>query len=79
MPDSLVCLSISAMNLTEVVQSALALPEAERLELARRLIESIAAEEQMNELLQRGVRRIEDVIQGKVTPLSEEEFRAALQ
>jgi len=69
----------SHMEPTEVAQTALALPEAERLELARRLIESIAsvgADGSMAEtdpLIAQGVRRIEEVVNGKVVPLNEEQ------
>jgi len=73
------------MEPMEVAHSALALPEAERLELARRLIESIASAgskgsmAETDPLIAQGVRRIEDVVSGKVIPLNEEQYRTALE
>lgn len=62
-----------------VAQTALALPEDERLELARQLIASVVTESNLNELVAEGMQRIEDVARGKVLPLAEEQFRAALR
>lgn len=59
----------------EITQWALALPEGERLELARLLVESVTTQR----LLAEGVQRIEEIAQGKVAPLTEEQFRAALE
>ncbi len=70
---------VSIMIPTEVAQTALALPEAERLELARRLVESVAVEGEADALAVEGVRRIEEVVCGKVIPLTEEQFRDALE
>lgn len=67
-------LDMSSDSLTEAV---FALPEAERLELARRIVESIFAERRVGELMADGVRRIEEVVTGKVRGLSEEEYRRA--
>jgi hypothetical protein len=63
------------MSARELTESVLA---AERLELARRIVESVAAERREGELLAEGVRRIEEVVMGKVGGLSEEEYRQAV-
>lgn len=55
------------------------LPPEERLELARRLVESVVAPETVTEALSEGIRRIEAVATGRVRALTEEEYRAALQ
>ncbi|MBP7141384.1 MAG: addiction module antitoxin RelB [Opitutaceae bacterium] len=63
------------MNSSQIANSVLALPESERLELARRIVESVASERRVAELVSDGVRRIEEVVTGKVSGLSEEEYR----
>lgn len=55
------------------------LPESERLELARRIIASVAAERENAGEVEKAVKGIEDVLTGKVRGLSEAEFQAALQ
>jgi len=55
------------------------LPPDERLELARRLVESVVAPATLNEALNEGIRRIEDIATGRVQGLTEEEYRAALK
>lgn len=62
----------------ELSRFALELPPEERLELARRLVESVVAPDALNEAIQEGIRRIEDVATGRVKGLTEEEYRAAL-
>jgi len=64
---------------TDVVKLAFDLPPEERLELARRLVESVVAPDSVTEALAEGIRRIEDVATGRVKGLTEEEYRAALQ
>jgi putative addiction module component (TIGR02574 family) len=56
---------------------ALELPAEERLELARRLVESVVEPASLEMAVAEGIRRIEDVITGRVKPLTEEEYRAA--
>ena len=63
---------------TELSKMAFELPPEERLELARRLVESVVAADSLNEAIQEGIRRIEDVATGRVKGLTEEEYRAAL-
>lgn len=67
------------MSSAQLVEHALALPEAERIELARKLVASVAAERETEQLTERGVRRIADVFAGRTAALSEDEFRRALK
>ncbi len=67
------------MSSTELSRAALELPADERLELARRLVESVVAPAPLNEAVAEGIRRIEDIASGRVEGLTEEQFRAALQ
>jgi len=67
------------MGSTELVQIALGLPPEERLEIARRLVESVVAPASLNEAIAEGIRRIEDMAAGRVKGLTEEEFRATLK
>ncbi len=55
------------------------LPEKERLELARRIVASLVAEQQTSAAINEAVKGIEDVVSGKVRGLTEDEFRDALQ
>ena len=55
------------------------LPPDERLELARRLVESVVAPETLNKEVLEGIRRIEDIASGRVQGLTEEQYRAALK
>jgi len=63
---------------SQITESVLALPESDRLELARRIVESVASDRRVGELVKEGVRRIEDVVTGKARGLSEEDFRQAI-
>ena len=63
---------------TELSKLAFELPPEERLELARRLVESVVAPDSLNDAIREGIRRIEDVATGRVKGLTEEEYRAAL-
>ncbi len=54
------------------------LPE-ERLELARRLIESVVVPAPLNQALSEGILRIRDLATGRVKGVSEEEFLATLK
>lgn len=57
----------------------MALPEKERLELARRIVESVEAERSVSERIAQAVGGIEDVVTGKIAGLNEAEFRDALK
>jgi putative addiction module component (TIGR02574 family) len=63
----------------EVNRTVLELPLEDRLELARRLVESVVSPADLNDAVSEGIRRIEDLAAGRVVGLTEEEFRAALQ
>jgi hypothetical protein len=63
---------------SQITETVLALPESDRLELARRIVESVAVERDVAGLVADGVRRIEDVVSGKVQGQSEEEYRRAV-
>lgn len=67
------------MSSADLSRVALELPADERLELARRLVESVVAPAALNEAVAKGIRRIEDIATGRVKGLTEEQFRAALQ
>jgi len=66
------------MSSADLSHLALELPPEERLELARRLVESVVAPVPLNEAVAEGIRRIEDIATGRVRGLTEEEYRAAL-
>lgn len=63
----------------DVSRLALELPPEERLELARRLVESVVAPASVNEAVTESIRRIEDVATGRVRGLTEAEYLAALR
>lgn len=67
------------MATSELTQIAFQLPPEERLELARRLVESVVAPDSLTEAISEGIRRIEDVATGRVKGLTEEEYHAALR
>jgi putative addiction module component (TIGR02574 family) len=64
---------------SDLARIAFELPPEERLELARRLVESVVAPDSLTEAISEGIRRIEDVASGRVKGLTEDEYRAALQ
>lgn len=63
----------------DLTRTVLELPMEDRLELARRLVESVVSPAELNEAVTKGIRRIEDVASGRTSGLNEEQFRAALQ
>ena len=67
------------MSTQEIADAVMELPEKERLELARRIVASVAAEQEVARAIREAVRGIEDVVTGKVRGLTEAEFRDALQ
>jgi putative addiction module component (TIGR02574 family) len=67
------------MLTAELSRTALELPTEDRLELARRLVESVVVPAPLNAAVNEGIRRIEDVASGRVTGLTEEQFRAAVE
>ena len=64
---------------SEIARTALRLSPEDRLELARRLVESVVAPAPLNEAVTEGIRRIEDVATGRVAGLTEEQYHAALR
>jgi putative addiction module component (TIGR02574 family) len=67
------------MSSADLAQIALELPAEERLDLARRLVESVVAPDSLDEAIAQGIRRIEDLATGRVKGLTEEEFLATLK
>ncbi|HXI73356.1 MAG TPA: addiction module protein [Verrucomicrobiae bacterium] len=67
------------MSAAELSKAALELPADERLELARRLMESVAAPAALKDAVTEGVQRIESVAAGHVKGLTEEQFLARLR
>ena len=67
------------MSTADLSRVALDLPADERLELARRLVESVVTPDDLNEAVAEGIRRIEDVATGRVRGLTLEEYRRALE
>ena len=67
------------MSTQEIAEAVMAMPEKERLELARRIVESIEAERSVTERVAEAVHGIEDIATGKVTGLTEKEFRDSLK
>jgi hypothetical protein len=59
-----------AMVSQDLIDIALELPPEERLDLARRLVESVVAPEGLNEAIAEGIRRIEEIAAGKVKGLT---------
>lgn len=67
------------MSATDISSAALELPPDERLELARRLVESVVQPATLKAAVAEGVRRIEDIVTGRVKGLTEEQYRDALR
>jgi hypothetical protein len=67
------------MNKQEIVDAVLALPEMERLELARRIIANLVVDRDASGRVAEAVKGIEDVVSGKVNGLSDVEFRNTLK
>jgi hypothetical protein len=66
------------MSVQEITAAAMELSEHDRLEVARRVVATIA-EREINNAIAAAIPGIEDIVTGKVKGLSEEEFRAALR
>jgi hypothetical protein len=67
------------MSAREIADAVMELPEKERLELARRIVATIAAEREISKKISDAVQGIEDIVTGKLTGLNETEFRHALK
>jgi hypothetical protein len=67
------------MVANELARQAMDLPVADRLDLARQLVESVVTPESTTDVVKTGIQRIEDVATGRVSGLTEAQFRAALK
>jgi hypothetical protein len=67
------------MSAHEIAEAVMELSETERLDLARLIIASVAAEQDNATEIAKAVQGIEDVVTGKVRGLSEAEFQRALR
>lgn len=67
------------MIANKLSRSALELPLKDRLELERRLVESVVQPAMLTETVKNGVRRIEDVITGRAVGFTEKQYRAAVR
>jgi hypothetical protein len=63
----------------DITRTASELSPEDRLELARRLVESVVWPATLNDAVAEGIRRIEDVATGRTIGLTEDEFRRAIQ
>ena len=59
------------MSVQDIAEAVMELPERERLDLARRIVASIIADQESSEAIAQAVQGIEDVVTGKVRGLSE--------
>jgi D-aminopeptidase len=67
------------MSTQEIAEAVMALPEKDRLELARQIVASIDLEQKVSARVTEAVPGIEDVVTGKVVGMTEAEFRNALK
>ena len=66
------------MSVQDIAEAVMELPEKDRLELARRIVASVVADQESSAAIAQAVQGIEDVVTGKVRGLDEAEFRDAL-
>ncbi len=66
------------MTTAHLTETVLALPEAERLALAREIIASLSNDAAQKTAIDEGVRRMEDIIKGQTAGLTEDQFRQVL-
>jgi putative addiction module component (TIGR02574 family) len=62
------------MSTIEIERSAMELPVEERLQLARRLIESISDSRTEEAAIDEGIRRLEDLATGKVKGIDLDDY-----
>jgi hypothetical protein len=74
LPARLMC----GMSVHEIAEAVMELSETDRLDLARRIVDSVVADQQSAVEVARAVQGIEDVLTGKVRGLNEAEFQRAL-
>ena len=53
------------MSTQEIAEAAMQLPEKDRLEVARRIVASVAADQETSAAIKEAVKGIEDVVTGK--------------
>jgi hypothetical protein len=70
---------ILPMSASEIAKEVMELPEKERLELARQILASIAAEQQTSNTVAQSIPGLEEIVIGKTRGLTEREFRDALR
>lgn len=63
----------------QITEAVLELPVEDRLELARKLVESVVSPASISAEVIEGMRRIQDIAEGRTVALTEQQFRAALQ
>ena len=66
------------MTTAHLTKTVLALPPTERLALAREIMASLPIDSAQQRAVDEGIRRMEAMIQGQVTGLTESQFRQAL-
>lgn len=67
------------MIANELAEQAMKLPAEDRMDLARRLVESVVTPDSLTDRVREGIQRIEDVAAGRVVGMTEEQFHAALK
>lgn len=67
------------MSTHEITVAVMELSPQDRLQLARRIVDSVVADEAAADKIAEAVRGIEDILTGKVQGLNEAEFQAALK
>ncbi|MGO8697162.1 MAG: hypothetical protein ACLQVY_05530 [Limisphaerales bacterium] len=76
---SLAVNQVEVMTARDIAEAVLGLPQDERLELARRIVADVVAEQRSADEIAQAVLGMEEVIKGKVKGMTEDEFRKALQ
>lgn len=66
------------MTTAHLTEKVLALPVAERLALAQKIVASLPNDGGQKTAINEGVRRMEDIIKGRTAGLTESQFRQAL-
>lgn len=67
------------MNVQEIAEAVMGLSERDRLELARRIVDSVVGEQQSASEVARAVQGIEDVLTGKSCSNTPNSFKSARQ
>lgn len=66
------------VSVHEIAEAVMSLSETERLELARRIVDTVIVERQNAGEVAKAVQGIEDILTGKVRGLTEAEFQRTL-